>query len=406
MSTDHLNAGQLPPLTPAVFYILLALADGDKHGYGIMKEVEERTEGQIRLKPGTLYQAISRLVSAGLIEEIAERPDPATDDERRRYYRLTGGGARPSSLKRNGWPAPCRWRARSGCCGRAWRVSRRAGAEMRTAPRTRSLSDRIYRASLVVYPRRHRAHYGSEMALLFSDLCQEVYRQEGTVGVARLWLATMSDLLVSALEMRIKELAYMTREQWTRLAGWALMFGALTFAVGGYLGSLETEYWDDFGGFDALYEYGAAAGFILTPLLFSIGLFGMRSRYGAAAGPAGSMGLLGGAVAGLVAVIAGVLVRIVEGESWYVWVAGFLLMFAGLLLFGIAAARTARLGRLAALSIVAGGTMVAWIPAGSGLVPDSRGLVTLVVFLIVAGAMFLLGLVLQGDATRRTAVPA
>src|SRR6187551_2220433 len=77
------------PLTPAVFHILLALADGEKHGYGIMKEVTQRTEGQMRMGPGTLYGSIGRMLASGLIEETGERPDPEMDDERRRYYHLT-----------------------------------------------------------------------------------------------------------------------------------------------------------------------------------------------------------------------------------------------------------------------------------------------------------------------------
>jgi DNA-binding PadR family transcriptional regulator len=82
------------PLTPAVFHILLALADGEKHGYGIKKEVEERTEGKTRLVPGTLYGSISRMQESGLIKESGTRPDPSLDDERRRYYRLTEFGLR------------------------------------------------------------------------------------------------------------------------------------------------------------------------------------------------------------------------------------------------------------------------------------------------------------------------
>jgi DNA-binding PadR family transcriptional regulator len=80
------------PLTPAVFHILLALADGEKHGYAIMKDVEAQTGGQLKMGPGTLYGSIKRMLAAGLIEESGERPDPAMDDERRRYYRLTGLG--------------------------------------------------------------------------------------------------------------------------------------------------------------------------------------------------------------------------------------------------------------------------------------------------------------------------
>jgi DNA-binding PadR family transcriptional regulator len=80
------------PLTPAVFNILLALADGDKHGYGIMLEVESATEGHVQMGPGTLYGSIKRMLKAGLIEESDERADPGLDDQRRRYYRVTGVG--------------------------------------------------------------------------------------------------------------------------------------------------------------------------------------------------------------------------------------------------------------------------------------------------------------------------
>jgi DNA-binding PadR family transcriptional regulator len=82
----------LLPLRPSVFHILLALSDGDLHGYGIMQEVADHTAGQIKLGPGTLYGAIKRLRGDGLIVEADERPDPELDDERRRYYRLTDFG--------------------------------------------------------------------------------------------------------------------------------------------------------------------------------------------------------------------------------------------------------------------------------------------------------------------------
>src|SRR5919112_1395517 len=98
-----LMAGSEPeeflPLTPSVFHILLALADGERHGYGIIKEVEARTEGGVRLGPGTLYGSIKRMLEEGLIEESDERPDSELDDERRRYYRLTGFGRRVASAE-------------------------------------------------------------------------------------------------------------------------------------------------------------------------------------------------------------------------------------------------------------------------------------------------------------------
>lgn len=86
------NPEDFLPLTPTVFNILLALVDGEKHGYGIMLEVEKNTQGQVLMGPGTLYGSIKRMLKANLIEECDERPDPQLDDQRRRYYRMTGLG--------------------------------------------------------------------------------------------------------------------------------------------------------------------------------------------------------------------------------------------------------------------------------------------------------------------------
>ena len=88
------DAESLLPLTPAVFHILLALADHERHGYGIMQEIGRRTDGKLRMGPGTLYGSIKRMLTDGLIEKSGERPDPALDDERRHYYRLTDFGQR------------------------------------------------------------------------------------------------------------------------------------------------------------------------------------------------------------------------------------------------------------------------------------------------------------------------
>jgi len=82
----------MTPLTPAVFHILLTLADGEKHGYGMMLEVERTTGGKLRLGPGTLYGTIQRLLKAGLIVECGERADASVNDERRRYYKITTHG--------------------------------------------------------------------------------------------------------------------------------------------------------------------------------------------------------------------------------------------------------------------------------------------------------------------------
>ena len=87
------------PLPPAVFHLLLALRDGEQHGYALMQRVEELTDGAVRMGPGTLYGAIKRMLADGLIEESDQRPDPALDDQRRRYYRITATGARVCSAE-------------------------------------------------------------------------------------------------------------------------------------------------------------------------------------------------------------------------------------------------------------------------------------------------------------------
>ena len=89
----------LLPLTPAVFHILLALSDRERHGYGIMQEVKHQTGGRLNLGPGTLYGCLNRMLEAGLIEESDERPDPELDDERRKYYRVAHLGRRVSRLE-------------------------------------------------------------------------------------------------------------------------------------------------------------------------------------------------------------------------------------------------------------------------------------------------------------------
>jgi len=87
------------PLTPAMFHVLLALAGDDLHGYAILKEVDIRTEGKVRLSTGTLYGIIKRLLNEGLIIELRSKPGEQSSDERRRYYRLTSKGRELASAE-------------------------------------------------------------------------------------------------------------------------------------------------------------------------------------------------------------------------------------------------------------------------------------------------------------------
>lgn len=97
----HPTPESLLPLTPAIFHILLVLADGEKHGYSIMQEVNALTEGQMNLATGTLYRSIKKLLQDSLIQEVADnkRPPQSEDDERRRYYTLTDFGRRVVSAE-------------------------------------------------------------------------------------------------------------------------------------------------------------------------------------------------------------------------------------------------------------------------------------------------------------------
>ena len=99
MTANSNDPTRLLPLTPQVFHVLLALAEGEKHGYAIMQEAQERSGGLVRLGPGTLYGAIKRLLEQGVVEESEERPAPDADDARRRYYRLTPFGQRVLALE-------------------------------------------------------------------------------------------------------------------------------------------------------------------------------------------------------------------------------------------------------------------------------------------------------------------
>jgi DNA-binding PadR family transcriptional regulator len=90
-TNEEISASQMP-VTPAMFNVLLALVDGEKHGYAILKEVTEQTQGEVRLSTGTLYGIIKRLLAEGLIAESRTRPAAEMDDSRRRYYRVTQTG--------------------------------------------------------------------------------------------------------------------------------------------------------------------------------------------------------------------------------------------------------------------------------------------------------------------------
>jgi DNA-binding PadR family transcriptional regulator len=96
---DRIAAGDLTPLSPAVFHILLCLGEGERHGYALKREISARTGGKLKLGPGVLYGSINKMLELGLIEESEDRPDPHLDDERRRYYRITAYGRKAAQAE-------------------------------------------------------------------------------------------------------------------------------------------------------------------------------------------------------------------------------------------------------------------------------------------------------------------
>lgn len=92
MAKDPPSPSEMLPLPTATFHILLALLGEEKHGYAIMRDVEDLSDGAVKIGPGTMYGSIKRMLAEGLVEESDERPDPQMDDQRRRYYRCTGLG--------------------------------------------------------------------------------------------------------------------------------------------------------------------------------------------------------------------------------------------------------------------------------------------------------------------------
>src|SRR3984893_8838083 len=92
-------AGNLTPLSPAMFHILLSLGEGERHGYALKREISLRTGGKLKMGPGVLYGSINKMLEQGLIEESEDRPDPHLDDERRRYYRITSRGRKTAQAE-------------------------------------------------------------------------------------------------------------------------------------------------------------------------------------------------------------------------------------------------------------------------------------------------------------------
>jgi len=193
----------------------------------------------------------------------------------------------------------------------------------------------------------------------------------------------------------------MTKEKFVRLSGWALMLAGATFMLGFALGGQETSFSDPLGGQDAFVEYSQLVLIPLAMASFTVGMLGMRSRYGAQVGGFGSISLLVGAVGGAIGFVGAIGLGLkVDGDGWWItWISGMLLVLVGLLLFGIAAVRKRPLPRWNALPLITG-SLFLLIPI-AGLITGSDELsvpVLATIFLLIAAGFVALGFVVQGDA--------
>ena len=177
-----------------------------------MQAIALRTAGEVRMGPGTLYGLIKRMLADGWIEELDERPDPALDDERRRYYRLTDLGQRVASAEAERLAAPGGGRPPAGAAAHQ-RPRQPVVAAMKNdlaSPASHAqaliLSDRVYRGLLAAYPLEFRRRYGPEMAQVFRTCCHASYRLSGARGVLRLWLPTLWDWAWTATRERFSSL--------------------------------------------------------------------------------------------------------------------------------------------------------------------------------------------------------
>ncbi len=193
MATPPAQVQGFLPLPTATFHILMALAEGDRHGYAIIQDVEARTRGRLRLSPGTLYRSVQRLLEQGLLSEPRTRPAPELDDERRRYYRVTA--LRPGGGARRGGAADG-----SRADGPGDRARAAAGVM------------RAYRLLLRLYPVSFRREYGAELRQAFA---QRRIERAGVLGVGGLWLETVPEVVANAAavhwELLVQDLRFARR---------------------------------------------------------------------------------------------------------------------------------------------------------------------------------------------------
>jgi len=246
-----------------------------------------------------------------------------------------------------------------------------------------AVSVKVYRALLVAYPTKFQQEYGPHMLQVFRDCCLRTFHQGGTNGIARLWAVTLFDLVQSVVSEHSHKEIEMKKEmkpQDIRMAGWALIAGAIAFALSGISEQIM--------------------GFLISMLLLASGILGLRSRYGDKAGGFGKNILLIGVILGSLTSLTGLIIP--RDPFWILIAAGPAVLLACLALFGVVALFRKPMSRWNALPLLAG----VWIPilfvrviteVFSGNYYPDVGNLAMPLFVLQCIALLVLGFVLISD---------
>ncbi len=277
-----------------------------------------------------------------------------------------------------------------------------------------TLSIRLYRLFLYVYPKPFRREYGPHMLQVFRDLSIRAHHRLGPSGMLSLWALTLVDLLRSLVEEHLQRETFMSKNTLIRLGGWTMVVGgaATTLGLGGFL----IVAWL---GFPAV-RSGALEAVILTtmaygPLAAAIGLFGLRARFGDEVGKLGSNALLLGAIGGTVLIVVGIIREMPASSDggFGFYGNGMLVTFAALALYGVLALQRKPQPRWNGLAVLAGVSFLfllgapvigAALVAGpsSEVVPTIQFLAQVLLAVVLGVALGMLGYLVQSDLQEKT----
>lgn len=283
-------------------------------------------------------------------------------------------------------------------------------------PQLITLSAVVYKLLLIFYPTRFRQEYGPHMAQVFRDSCLKTYRQSGMKGLLLLWAFTLFDWFKTVVEEQTQRGTEMTRTKFIQLSGWALMLAAVFLVAGFGLGGGEKYYYDPLGGPDGFYEYSQLILIPTSLLLYTVGMIGLRMRYGLTSGRLGNTSLFIAVLGGGVSTVSSIPLFALMDDIWYGswWTLTFismLVMLIGLSFFGIAAIRTKPLNRWNALPLFT----AIWFPLVTviGIIVETAGgntntaddyMAMFALVFLFAGSM-VLGFLLQKDIPSKS-IPA